>query len=119
MAILLIILPASLHAQETDREQVLAEDIKYSFMNKLASPFVELKAGGLLDCSAIGLGYMIRPSVGVDIWKFSLHVGVDIQKCAYAIPRYSGNDINDLKFDGLSQGMFGNAGPYFGVTFKF
>ena len=21
--------------------------------------------------------------------------------------------------DGLSQGMFGNAGPYFGVTFKF
>ena len=94
-------------------------DIKYSFMNKLASPFVELKAGGLLDCSAIGLGYMIRPSVGVDIWKFSLHVGVDIQKCAYAIPRYSGNDINDLKFDGLSQGIFGNAGPYFGVTFKF
>ena len=31
----------------------------------------------------------------------------------------TGNDINDLKFDGLSQGMFGNAGPYFGVTFKF
>ena len=28
MAILLIILPASLHAQETDREQVLADDIK-------------------------------------------------------------------------------------------
>ena len=27
MAILLIILPASLHAQETDREQVLADDI--------------------------------------------------------------------------------------------
>ena len=32
---------------------------------------------------------------------------------------YSGNDINDLKYDGLSQGMFGNTGPYFGVTFKF
>ena len=28
MAILLIILPASLHAQESDREQVLADDIK-------------------------------------------------------------------------------------------
>ena len=33
-----------------------------TYMNKLASPFVELKAGGVFDCSAVGIGYMRRPA---------------------------------------------------------
>lgn len=44
-----------------------------TYMNKLASPFVELKSGGVFDYSA----------VGIDVWKFSFNVGIDIQNCTY------------------------------------
>ena len=96
-------------------------DIKYSFMNKLASPFVELKAGGVFDCSAVGIGYMLRPSIGVDVWKLSFNLGVDIQNCTYGTPMFTGTGDNraDYTYIGMSKAMFGNTGIYFGLSFNF
>ena len=96
-------------------------DIKYSFMNKLASPFVELKAGGVFDCSAVGIGYMLRPTIGVDVWKFSFNVGIDIQNCTYGTPMFTGTGDNraDYTYSGMSKAMFGNTGIYFGLSFNF
>ena len=96
-------------------------DIKYSFMNKLASPFVELKAGGVFDCSAVGIGYMLRPTIGVDVWKFSFNVGIDIQNCTYGTPLFTGTGDNraDYTYSGMSKAMFGNTGLYFGLSFNF
>ena len=85
MAILLIILPASLHAQETDREQVLADDINRLGERALRDRIISEEEHTQMLC-------FVRDSLP---------------------------EGTDLKFDGLSQGMFGNAGPYFGVTFKF
>ena len=61
----------------------LLAEIKYSFIDRLASPFIGLKGGGILDCTALGIGYIVRPYVGVDIWRFSLNVGVDYETATY------------------------------------
>ena len=92
-----------------------------TYMNKLASPFVELKAGGVFDCSAVGIGYMRRPAIGVDVWKFSFNVGIDIQNCTYGTPMFTGTGDNraDYTYSGMSKAMFGNTGIYFGVSFNF
>ena len=53
MAILLIILPASLHAQETDREQVLADDInrlgERALRDRIISEEEHTQMGGVYD----------------------------------------------------------------------
>lgn len=52
-------------------------EVKYSFLkNSLASPFIDMIAGGAADYSAYGTGYFLQPSAGVDIWKFSISVGL-------------------------------------------
>ena len=38
---------------------------------------VFVKAGGLYDCTLNSPGYMVRPSVGVDLWRVSISVGWD------------------------------------------
>lgn len=52
-------------------------DIKYSFINRLASPFVSAKAGGLIDITNSGIRTFINPALGVDIDRFSIKVGYE------------------------------------------
>ncbi len=52
-------------------------DVKYSFMNKLASPFVSLKAGGYADVTNTDMRTFANPAVGVDIGRFSVKVGYE------------------------------------------
>ena len=52
-------------------------DIKYSFINRLASPFVSAKAGGLIDITNSGIRTFINPALGVDIDRFSIKIGYE------------------------------------------
>lgn len=52
-------------------------ELKYNLTAGPVSPFVSVKAGGLYDCTLNSLGYMVRPSVGVDLWRVSISVGWD------------------------------------------
>ena len=75
-------------------------EIKYSFMNKLASPFVDFRGGALMEYVNHGTGFMVNPSVGVDIWNFSLRVGFEWRQCTYR--EYNeikepGSDVIELK----------------------
>lgn len=79
----------------------VAAEIKYSFINRLASPFIGVAAGGIFDCTAKGAGFMVRPAVGVDIWRFSISVGASYRKCSY------------------TDGSFGNTGIYMGLSYNF
>ena len=54
-------------------------DIKYSFINRLGSPFVSAKAGGLIDITNSGIRTFINPALGVDISRFSIKVGYEYQ----------------------------------------
>ena len=86
-------------------------DIKYSFINRLASPFVALKAGGMCDWTSIGVGYFLRPSLGVDIWNFSISVGCDFNNLRY----YGGQGTNG-HHNYYSLGM---SGVYIGLSYNF
>lgn len=71
--------------------EVFAE-VKYSFLkNSIVSPFVDLIAGGAANYSSYGTGYFVKPSVGVDIWRFSIAAGVG----RYAINYASEGLVND------------------------
>ena len=52
-------------------------ELKYNLTAGPVSPFVSVKAGGLYDCTLNSPGYMVRPSVGVDLWRVSISVGWD------------------------------------------
>ncbi len=54
-------------------------DIKYSFMNTLATPFVSMKGGTVADITNIGARLYCNPSIGLDIARFSLKVGYEYQ----------------------------------------
>lgn len=80
-------------------------EIKYSFLNKKFSPFVDLKAGGLYDYSAYGVGYIVKSSIGVDFWKFSLNAGIDWSSATYSteglkegVPATIGTKHNYMEF---------------------
>ncbi len=96
-------------------------DLKYSFLNRLASPFVGIKAGAMLDCT--GLGYMVLPSIGVDIWRFSLSLGFQNYSCTYNVPTYningSGPGDIDATISGIGKGGFGGAGVKIGLSYNF
>lgn len=54
--------------------------VKYDFLNYLCTPFVALKAGGVVDLGQqLGLRVMLNPTIGVDIDRVSLYVGYDWQ----------------------------------------
>ena len=54
-------------------------DIKYSFLNTLATPFVSLKGGAVADITNKGIRTFANPAVGLDIARFSLKVGYEYQ----------------------------------------
>ena len=54
-------------------------DIKYSFLNTLATPFVSLKGGAAADITNKGIRTFANPAVGLDIARFSLKVGYEYQ----------------------------------------
>lgn len=55
-------------------------DFKYTFLNQKASPFVGMRAGGVVDLTNHGLQYLINPNIGVDFGRFSLKVGYSMRK---------------------------------------
>lgn len=54
-------------------------DLKYSFINRLASPFVNLRTGASYDMTNVGIRYFVAPSIGVDIARFAIKVGYEYQ----------------------------------------
>ena len=54
-------------------------DIKYSFLNTLATPFVSLKGGAVADITNKGIRTFANPAVGLDIARFSLKLGYEYQ----------------------------------------
>ena len=54
-------------------------NIKYSFLNTLATPFVSLKGGAVADITNKGIRTFANPAVGLDIARFSLKVGYEYQ----------------------------------------
>ena len=54
-------------------------DIKYSFLNTLATPFVSLKGGAVADITNKGIRTFANPAIGLDIARFSLKVGYEYQ----------------------------------------
>lgn len=60
-------------------------EIKYSFLkNSIVSPFVDVVAGGAYNYSSYGTGYLLKPSVGLDVWRFSASVGIGRYAINYA-----------------------------------
>lgn len=86
-------------------------DIKYSFINGLASPFVSLRAGGMYDHASVGTGYMLRPAVGVDIWRISVTLGYDFHNLKYYYGIGSNGNHN--------YGAMGRSGVYIGLSYNF
>ena len=97
----LYITPAEMGGYKTRYQVPIFAEIKYSFLDWIVSPFVDLKAGGFYDYTLGGTGYVIRPSVGVDIWRFSISAGWDHNRFRWDI------------------GRFGNPGWHVGVSYNF
>ncbi|MDE5954956.1 MAG: hypothetical protein K2G18_09300 [Bacteroidales bacterium] len=93
----------------------LLAEIKYSFINRLASPFISLKAGCLADVTEKGIGYEILPAVGVDIWRFSINIGFDTYQCTYSY-KYLDTESNTMKPSAIG---VGSAGVHLGVSYTF
>ena len=90
----------------------LLAEIKYSFIDRLASPFIGLKGGGILDCTALGIGYIVRP-----------YVGVDYETAPYATSVSTttvfGGGQETSRPAGLSSVRIGNTGIYIGLSYRF
>ena len=97
----LYITPVEMGGYKTRYQVPIFAEIKYSFLDRLVSPFVDLKAGGFYDYTLGGTGYVIRPSIGVDIWRFSISAGWDHNRFRWDI------------------GRFGNPGWHVGVSYNF
>ena len=55
-------------------------EVKYSFLDKFDSPFVSVRLGEYADCTNYGLGFYFNPAVGVDLGRFNLKLGYELQK---------------------------------------
>ena len=76
----------------------LFADVKYSFLNKLATPYVSLKAGGYADVTSTevqGIRTFANPAIGVDIHRFSLEVGYEYQMGCWGYK--NGEHIHQVK----------------------
>ncbi len=77
----------------------------------------------MLDCTGLGIGYMVLPSIGVDIWRFSLSLGFQNYSCTYNVPTYningSGPGDIDATISGIGKGGFGGAGVKIGLSYNF
>lgn len=76
-------------------------EIRYSFLNRKASPFIDFKGGMLGDLTMKGIGYVLNPMIGVDIGPVSIGIGAQYMKCVY------GNIA------------LGNAGIHIGLSYHF
>lgn len=54
-------------------------DVKYSFINLKASPFVSLRVGGYADVTNSGIRTFANPAIGLDLCRFSIKVGYEYQ----------------------------------------
>ena len=66
-------------------------DVKYSFINRLASPFVSTKLGAYADITNSGIRTLFNPTIGIDIDHFSISVGYEHQ---YGVWRFGKGDHN-------------------------
>lgn len=67
-------------------------EVKYSFLkNSMVSPFIDVIAGGAYNYSSYGTGFLLKPSVGLDLWKFSFSAGLGRYAINYAS---TGAEIN-------------------------
>ena len=57
----------------------LFADVKYSFMRSFATPFIDLRGGAIADITDSGASLFINPAIGVDIARFSIKVGYELQ----------------------------------------
>ena len=60
----------------------LFADVKYSFFNKLVTPYVSVKVGGYADVTSTkvqGIRTFANPAIGIDIHRFSFEVGYEYQ----------------------------------------
>lgn len=77
----------------------LYADFKYSFLDRIVSPFVDYKMGvSLYDLAYASL--YVSPSVGVDVGRFSFSIGYVFQDCLDEV--YS--SYRDIPGDEASQG---------------
>ena len=111
---------------------VLAE-VKYSFLDRKASPFVALRTGAMFDLSsdgfASGAGFVLRPTIGVDIRRFSVSVGVNLQSLTFTSGGAAGVSgiggftswagSGSVFFPGFNPGTSGNSGIYAGLAYYF
>jgi len=52
---------------------------RWSFLKGIVSPFIDAKIGGNINITdSKKSGFYFAPSVGLDIWHFSLSVGYDV-----------------------------------------
>ena len=70
-------------------------DIKYSFSKTLATPFVSMKGGAVVDITNKGLRTFANPAVGLDTARFSLKVGYEYQLGFWG--HLDGNHIHNVK----------------------
>ena len=73
---------------------------RYSFLDKIVSPFIELKAGIKSDFSYDATGHFFRPAIGVEYRHFGLKVGYD-----WAQINYRAEDIS-ISDDMCTIGVF-------------
>lgn len=66
-------------------------DLKYSFLDKVATPFVGFKVGKMIDITNSAARWFFSPEIGVDIHKFSILFGYEFQQ---AFIGYNSKHIN-------------------------
>jgi len=90
-------------------------EIKYSFLrNSIVSPFVDLIAGGAYNYSSYGTGYVLKPSIGLDVWKFSASVGYGRYPINYATVEGKLNGKNAIIGDQET-----NTGIFIAIAYNF
>lgn len=76
----------------------LFADVKYSFLNKLVTPYVSVKAGSYADVTSTevqGIRTFANPAIGIDIHRFSLEVGYEYQLGCWGYK--NGEHIHQIK----------------------
>ena len=78
------------------------------------------------DGFAGGAGFVLRPTIGVDIRRFSVSVGVNLQSLSFGTTGVSGSGSTTswagkgmVFFPGFTSGTSGNSGIYAGLAYYF
>ena len=73
------------YADKTSVIVPLFAEVKYSFLDQFDSPFVSFRAGEYADFTNFGLGFFFNPAVGIDLGRFNIKLGYELQKPFAAI----------------------------------